>query len=266
MKTLSIVVRARRDSTHLNRCLHSLFEQNYPAELMEIVVVDRRGRLETKQLLRWWMCDGASRRSRPELRYHPVNAVSEESIFFEAARATSGSIIVFIDDRFEALPHWALSGVAAASSPHEASLPNASTDLNGKFLPRSDVLSAGGLGPTESAAFQPPPLPAAAATLVGEVLEQRSISYAREYVALLLLVATVTCALMGQLRLAMAGLIGWSAISLWLAVRLLHVNMRRHGGWRSLFGLRADHEMPPAVRISASAVTPKESLDARQRQ
>lgn len=263
MKTLSIVVRARRDSTHLNRCLQSLLEQNYPSELMEIVVVDRRGRLETKQLLRWWMCSGASRRSRPELRYLPVSAVSDESLFFEAARATSGAIIVVVDDLFEAPPRWALSGVAAASSPREPGASNASTDLNGKFLPRSEVLSAGTDGPTERSDFQAPPLPQATATLVEQAFHERSANYAREYVALFLLVATVVCALLGQLRLAMAGLIGWSAISLWLALRLLHLNMRRHGGWKSVLW-RPDREMAPAVRISPSSATRKESLDARQ--
>lgn len=231
MKTLSIVVRSSNDAPALNRCLTALSKQTYPGELMEVIVADSAGRLQCQQLVRWWASSARnSPRAQAELRYLKVSRNATTALL-DAARFACGAVLVVIDDTFEATSLWSLDGVAAAMEERrQERMHDPATALaHGHFVLRQEFLL--GEGHTS-----PRPLTTSRAHVrQANGIRLSDASNVRFYGGLLLLLATITFAVIGETRLAILGAVAWSSLTFWLAFRLLQTNFGRAGGWRRLF-------------------------------
>jgi hypothetical protein len=257
MKTLSIVVQSRGDAALLNRLLLSLSEQDYPAELIEIIVAQTREKLATKQLVRWWNSRAATGLpGNPEIRYR---VAGEESFALDMVRYASGSLVVFVDESFEAHPHWAVQGVSTLASDHARGRFPDSTLVDGRFRLRHALLRDG-----EGDVSRLVSAGRSFSILEKAVRRSSPASYGREYLALVLLLVTLTCAVLGELRVALAALVGWCAMTLWLGVSLLQAGVRHPGGWRGALGLRSREVASADVRPIGHFVNAKESLDGTQ--
>jgi len=130
---ISVVVAARNEESNIGRCIQSLVNQNYPVNLLEIVVADDRSTDGTASIVRNY-----------QQRYSFVKLVTVKSVpsdmppkknaLNEAIKASAFEILAFTDADCKASPDWLLSlakeflpevGCVAGYSPLEQSFPPA---------------------------------------------------------------------------------------------------------------------------------------------
>jgi GT2 family glycosyltransferase len=120
---VSIVILTALGATHLRECLDSLKQQNYPADLVEVVIVD----------------NGSTEDPSDEVRARfPAARVirNETNIGFAAgnnqgAAASSGEYIAFLNDDTRAHPDWLLELVATARRRDAAAVASYILDWSG---------------------------------------------------------------------------------------------------------------------------------------
>jgi glycosyltransferase involved in cell wall biosynthesis len=104
---VSFVIPVRNDPERLRRCLQSIVANDYPRELIELIVVDNRSTDETPRVAR--ECGAivlqSSCRRVAELRNL-------------GARAALGSILAFADADHEIDPHWIQTAIDVLADPN----------------------------------------------------------------------------------------------------------------------------------------------------
>ncbi|MBL7196978.1 MAG: glycosyltransferase [Candidatus Omnitrophica bacterium] len=98
---ISVVVPTCNRIKRLNDCLNSLFEQDYPREKLEIIIVDDRANDKVKEML-----------GGLKAQYFPVKYVAQRNkgparARNQGAKASLGKIIAFVDDDCTADKDWA---------------------------------------------------------------------------------------------------------------------------------------------------------------
>ncbi len=104
---MSFVIPVRDDAARLRRCLDTIRAADYPANLLEIVVVDNGS------------ADGSpdvARAARAQVLVCPDVSVSE--LRNRGAAAASGDILAFVDADHEIVPDWVPQAVQTLHTPH----------------------------------------------------------------------------------------------------------------------------------------------------
>lgn len=107
---VSFVVPVRNDAQRLRRCLASIVCNDYPRELIELIVVDNDS------------TDGSAKAAR-EFSAIVVKGSGQQSVAAlrnRGARAALGSVIAFADSDHEISPNWIESAVSILSAPDVA--------------------------------------------------------------------------------------------------------------------------------------------------
>ena len=103
---VSFVIPVRNDATRLKRCLASIVGNDYPRELIEIIVVDNDS------------TDGSAKAAREHgaivIRSSGDSVAAHRN---RGARAALGSIIAFADADHEIDPHWIATAEELLSDP-----------------------------------------------------------------------------------------------------------------------------------------------------
>lgn len=106
---VSFVIPVRNDAQRLQRCLASIVQNEYPRELIELIVVDNES------------TDGSARAARD---YGAIVITASDSsvasLRNRGARAALGGIIAFVDADHEIDPTWIETGVEVLSTPNVA--------------------------------------------------------------------------------------------------------------------------------------------------
>lgn len=106
---VSFVIPVRNDATRLHRCLSSIVRNEYPRELIEIIVVDNDS------------TDGSARAAR---QFSAIVLKSSEgsvaALRNKGARAALGSIIAFVDSDHEIDRSWIETAVDVLAAPDVA--------------------------------------------------------------------------------------------------------------------------------------------------
>jgi glycosyltransferase involved in cell wall biosynthesis len=106
---VSFVIPVRNDAQRLRRCLSSIVRNDYPRELIELIVIDNES------------TDGSARAAREFSAI--VLKVSGESVAAlrnKGARAALGSVIAFVDADHEISGNWIETAVAVLAAPDVA--------------------------------------------------------------------------------------------------------------------------------------------------
>lgn len=106
---VSFIIPVRNDAQRLRRCLESIISNQYPSELIEMVVIDNHS------------TDGSGRVARDfgaVVLDSPKGSVAE--LRNRGARAALGSIIAFVDSDHEIDPHWIETAVDVLSDANVA--------------------------------------------------------------------------------------------------------------------------------------------------
>jgi glycosyltransferase involved in cell wall biosynthesis len=104
LPSISIVVPAKNEETHIGRCLNSLVSQDYPRELYEIIVVDNGSTDRTCELV------DKFRQNHKIVLLH-FNGKTISSVRNHGAGITRGNILAFLDADCEAPPQWLQCGL-----------------------------------------------------------------------------------------------------------------------------------------------------------
>lgn len=96
LRSVSVIVAARNEEQHLRRCLNALVSQSYPAELVEIVVVDDRSEDGTAQIVH-----DAQKRC-PRIQFVQVRSslpglTGKKNALTQGIRQSSGEILCLTD-------------------------------------------------------------------------------------------------------------------------------------------------------------------------
>ncbi len=108
--SVSVILPTFRRDELLQRCLTSLFAQEYEPSSYEIIVVDDAQRQETQKLVE----REKTQRDFPSLRYIPAGNTRGPAAARNCGwRAATGDIVAFTDDDCIPSPTWLKAGVAA---------------------------------------------------------------------------------------------------------------------------------------------------------
>ena len=102
---VSILVPARNEAAHIGRCLDRLLAQQYPPELMEIIVIDDHSVDDTAAIVSAFPAPNVKLLSLAELLDHPTFAYKKMAIT-KAVEQASGELILTIDADCEVGPEW----------------------------------------------------------------------------------------------------------------------------------------------------------------
>ena len=105
-QAVSVVIRTYNRSALLTKTLISLFQQSYPANKWEIVVVDNASTDDTREVIRRF------ENKEPTVRYVYEQTLGAARARDAGMRAARGQIISWIDDDCVADPRWLESMVA----------------------------------------------------------------------------------------------------------------------------------------------------------
>jgi glycosyltransferase involved in cell wall biosynthesis len=103
---VSFIIPVKNDAQRLRRCLSSILANDYPRELIEIIVVDNHSQ------------DGSGRVARQHgavVLHSPTGSVSE--LRNRGARAALGTILAFADSDHELDPRWIQTAVGVLDDP-----------------------------------------------------------------------------------------------------------------------------------------------------
>ena len=108
----TVVVPARNEEQHLERCLRALAQQDYPRDLLEIVVVDDRSEDATPEIIARYVAREPTFRT---LRVKDVTpgVAPKKNALDQGIRAASGEIILTTDADCEPPPTWVSRMVAS---------------------------------------------------------------------------------------------------------------------------------------------------------
>lgn len=102
---VTVVVPARNEAEHIKACLDSLLQQVYPAELLEIVVIDDHSTDATPQLVQTYPTTRIRLLSLANHLPEPTQSYKKAALTAGVAHA-HGSLIVTTDADCIAPPHW----------------------------------------------------------------------------------------------------------------------------------------------------------------
>jgi len=108
--TVSVVIAARNEEHHIERCVASLLDQDYPAEKYTITVVDDQSTDRTGDIINELAMKNRNLRLL-QLRGHPFGVSPIIDGINEAIKSTSGEIILRTDADCVVGPHWISSMV-----------------------------------------------------------------------------------------------------------------------------------------------------------
>ncbi len=102
---VSVVVPARNEERHLGRCLHALSRQDYPTELLEVVVVDDRSWDTTPSIIARYAAKHANFRS-VRVKTLPPGVAPKKHALHQGIRLANGEIVLTTDADCEPPPTW----------------------------------------------------------------------------------------------------------------------------------------------------------------
>lgn len=110
---ISVVVPTFKRPHMLNRCLTALYEQDFPSDEYEIIVVDDSEQGEAKQTVEWWQ-QRSDHQNLAKITYVQVKRNNGPAAARNFGwRHAQGSIIAFTDDDCVPTPSWLSSGITA---------------------------------------------------------------------------------------------------------------------------------------------------------
>ncbi len=108
---LSIIIPARNEEQHIENCLQSILQNNYPTHLMEIIVVDDHSEDATAELVKKYSLQNVKLISLSEHVSTKINSYKKKAIEVAVAQAT-GTLIITTDADCIVPPKW-LQTIAA---------------------------------------------------------------------------------------------------------------------------------------------------------
>ena len=108
---VTVVVPARDEERHLDRCLRALSGQDYPAGLLEVVVVDDRSRDATPDIIARYVAAHSNFRSI-RIENVPPGVAPKKHALHQGIQAASGEIVLTTDADCEPPPTWVRSMAA----------------------------------------------------------------------------------------------------------------------------------------------------------
>ncbi|MDW8333340.1 MAG: glycosyltransferase [Bacteroidia bacterium] len=121
-KKITVMVAARNEQDCILDCLKSLNAQDYPKELMQILIGDDRSQDATAQIVREFIAD------KPwfelvEIKEDWPGVGFKQNVLAQLAEKASGEILLITDADVTHHPTWAAQMVAAFDRPHYGSKP-----------------------------------------------------------------------------------------------------------------------------------------------
>jgi len=108
---LSIIIPARNEEQHIENCLQSILQNNYPTHLQEIIVVDDHSEDATAELVKKYSLQNVKLISLSEHITTKINSYKKKAIEVAVAQAT-GTLIITTDADCIVSPKW-LQTIAA---------------------------------------------------------------------------------------------------------------------------------------------------------
>jgi len=108
---LSIIIPARNEEQHIENCLHSILQNNYPTHLLEIIVVDDHSEDDTANIVKKYISQNVQLISLSEHVSTKINSYKKKAIEVAVAQAT-GTLIITTDADCIVPPKW-LQTIAA---------------------------------------------------------------------------------------------------------------------------------------------------------
>lgn len=107
---LSVIVKTVQQPLALSRCLASLVAQKMAHDELEIIIVDPSSRRSVHQLVRWWNLSLARQGRRTRLLHVPLRQTNGDADR-AGLRASSGTVVAFLDETAAAPPEWAARAI-----------------------------------------------------------------------------------------------------------------------------------------------------------
>ena len=234
---LSVIVQASGASLELSLCLTALTQQKLTDDDLEIIVIDPRGARSIHQLVRWWNLTLTRAGSKIRLMHLLMRHLSVD-LDRTALRASSGSLVVFIDEDQRPGPDWVRESIAELHL-REQCAPNVDTPslVTGLVQRREHLISSlgieqravstavaavGELAPSSDSSTTPHrklfPEQLATVTPLASAPRLR-VTPLDDYVIVAALVATISAILLHEYAIALASLSIWFSILILAAKR-----------------------------------------------
>lgn len=102
---VSIIIAARNEASEIGECLSTVLNQNYPMELMEVIVVDDRSTDETARIVET-LANSDRRLRLVRVTDKPASFSGKKFALREGIRASRGELLLFTDADCRVGPQW----------------------------------------------------------------------------------------------------------------------------------------------------------------